>query len=282
MPTLTPQQVEDAARAMPDHTLATSFLEPQARARVVSLLLFAHEISRARSVVSEAGLGAIRLQWWRDTIEQIYAGQVVRAQPTATALASAIHEAGLPRALLDEMIEGYEMELTAMPFQAWAQLERYLDLTHGNLARLSLLAAGLPAITTSIDQAARQVGIAWGLAHLIATLPSWFERRSLWLPLDATEKLDHEALFSGQVNGATRVVLGLVVARLKRARDAANKSLKQAKLGNCFPVLAHACLARDKANRAIPKQGSVWATRPNAGLLQRQFRITGAVAFEQI
>lgn len=282
MPTLTPQQVEDAARAMPDHTLATSFLEPQARARVVLLLLFTHEISRARSVVSEAGLGAIRLQWWRDTIEQIYTGQVLRAQPTAVALAGVIQEAGLPRALFDEMIEGYEKELAAMPFQTWAQLERYLDLTHGNLARLSLLAAGLPAITTVIDLAARQVGVAWGLAHLIATTPSWLDRRGVWLPHDAIKDLDLEQLFAGQVDGATRVALGIVVARLQRARDDAMKSLKQAKLGNCFPVLAHACLARDKASRAIPKPGSAWVTRPNASLLQRQIRITGAVAFEQI
>jgi phytoene/squalene synthetase len=282
MPTLTPQQVEDAARAMPDHTLATSFLAPDARGRVVALILFAYEISRARSVVSEAGLGAIRLQWWRDTIDQIYNGQVVRAQPTAIALAGAVHEASLPRALFDAMIEGYELELQAMPFQTWQQLEHYLDQTHGNLARLSLLAAGLPAITTALDQAARQVGIAWGLAQLVATTPTWLQRRCLWLPHDAIQGLDPEQLFAGQVDGATQGAFAAVIDRIQQARDEASRSLKRAKLGNSFPVLAHACLARDKANRAMPKIGKLWATRANASLLQRQIRMTLAVALERI
>ena len=179
MPTLSPQQVEDAARFMPDRTLATSFLEPDARARVIALILFAYEIARARSVVSEAGLAAIRLQWWRDTIEQIYSGQIVRAQPTAIALAGAIQEANLPQNLFMAMVDGHERELEPFPFAMWQDLESYLDATQGNFIRLSLLASGLPAITTPIDEAARQAGIASGLAHLLRVMPQWSQRRSM-------------------------------------------------------------------------------------------------------
>jgi phytoene/squalene synthetase len=282
MPSLTPQQVEDAARAMPDHTLATSFLEPDARARVIALILFTHEIARARKVVSEPGLAAIRLQWWRDTIEQIYAGQTVRAQPTAIALAGAIQEAGLPRTLLDDMIDGYGCEVEAIPFQTCADLSHYLDATIGNLARLSLLAAGLPTITASINDAARHSGIAWGLAHLISTTPSWLEQRRIWLSQDICGTFDVEAMFAGQISEGLILALDSARTAVHRARNEANRSLRRAKLGAGFPAMAHACLSTTYTKRAMPRLGQAWQLGSDMTLLERQLRMTASVALGRI
>jgi phytoene/squalene synthetase len=278
MPTLTPQQVEDAARAMPDHTLATSFLEPEARARVIALILFTHEIARARKVVSEPGLAAIRLQWWRDTIDQVYTGQTVRAQPTATALAGAIREAGLPRTLIDDMIDAYACELEAAPFATWTDLQNYLDATAGNLARLCLLATGLPAITSSTDEAARQVGIAAGLAHLVATTPNWLEQRRSWLPQEASQTFDNEAMFAGQISAGLHGALNAAQTAITNARNRANQNLRHAKLGSSFAVLAPACLAQAIARSAMPRLGKSWQIGTGLTLFERQLRITASVA----
>lgn len=278
MPTLTPQQVEDAARAMPDHTLATSFLEPDARARVIVLVLFAHEVARARSVVSEAGLAAIRLQWWRDTLDQIYSGQTVRAQPIAIALAGAILEANLPRRLLDAMIDGYERELQATPFATWGDLEGYLDATFGNLNRLSLLASGVSSISTSVDEVARQAALAWGLSHLLRATPNWLERRCLWLPEAACTNLDREAMFAGQVSGELRKLLGGTQKRIVVACTKANHALKGAQFASHFPPIAHACLSGAYAKAALPAVGTNWSLSPSITLLSRQIRITLSIA----
>jgi phytoene/squalene synthetase len=278
MPTLTPQQIEDAARAMPDHTLATSFLEPDARMRVIGLVLFHHEIARARAVVSEAGLAAIRLQWWRDTIDQIYAGQIVRAQPTAIAIKQVIEEAHLPRTLFDAMIDGYESALDAHPFPTWSALKVYLDATLGNLNRLSLLVAGQTALTTVADHAACEVGIAWGLAHLMRATPSWLARRCSWLPEEACEGLDREALFAGQVTAQLRSILSASQGHIAKARNTANACLAQAKLNITFPALAHACLVTRQAKAAMPAIGNEWRVKPDASLLTRQISMTLSVA----
>lgn len=278
MPNLIPQQVEDAARAMPDHTLATSFMEPDARARVIGLILFAYEIGRARNVVSEAGLAAIRLQWWRDTLEQIYEGKQVRAQPTAIALEQCVHEAKLPRILLEGMIEGYESELEATPFSTWSDVERYLDATFGNLNRLCLLASGLPTISSGANEAARQAGFAWGLSHLVRTMPQWLARRCNWLPGDISTDLDQEAMFSGHVSPSLHRVLSLVQVRIGVAQKRTNESLKGGTLRTHFPALAHACLSASYGKAAVPPIGVVWRVAPDKSLFFRQLRLTLSVA----
>jgi phytoene/squalene synthetase len=278
MPTLTPDQVEEAARAMPDHTLATSFLEPSARARVIALILFAYEIARARAVASEPGLAAIRLQWWRDTLDQIYSGKIVRAQPIAIALRDTVQEANLPRNLLDAMIEGHERELEATPFTTWADVEAYLDATAGNLNRLSLLASGLPSLSRGGHDAARHTAVAWGLSYLLRATPYWASRRCLWLPTQYYEGLDLETVFAGGVSAPLRELLAQAKDRISTEHHLANEALKTAKLGPAFAVLASATLAWGYGKSAIPKVGPTWGAVPDITLLERQLRLTISIA----
>lgn len=283
MPSLTPDLIEDAARVDPDRTMATSFLGASERARVITLILFAHEIARARATVSEAGLAAIRLQWWRDVVEQIYTGAVVRAQPIAVALAATVKDADLPRAYLDAMIDGYERELDAAPFATWGELETYLDAIYGNFNRLAFLATGTKIINVPIDQTARATGIAWGLARLIAGTPQWSARRSTWLPRDQHEHFDLEALYAGSVSQkSTRPKLNELVkgtiARVKTACEAANRAIADAKLGTSFAVVAPACLAKRYAAANLPFLLLNGAHPRDVSLLERQLRVTLAVA----
>jgi 15-cis-phytoene synthase len=278
MPSLTPDLIEDAARVDPDRTLATSFLGATERGRVIALILFAHEIARARAAVSEPGLAAIRLQWWRDVVAQIYAGVVVRAQPIAVALAATVQEANLPRAYLDAMIDGHDRELEATPFANFDNLAAYLDATHGNLARLSALACGLGAISRPINDAALHSGIAWGLSRLIADTPQWCTRRSTWLPQDLRDGLDIEELYAGTVTPALIGVLQNMQSHGHAAQKATNKALVSAALGEAFPVLAHVTLAHRYARSHMPRVDQGWARPRETSLLERQLRLTFAVA----
>ena len=282
MPALTPDLAEEAARVDPDRTLATSFLTADARARVIALILFHNELARARSVVSEAGLCAIRLQWWRDTIEQIYTGKIVRAQPVAIALAATIEEVALPRALLDAMIDGYSFEIDPDPFQTWQDLERYLDMTHANLNRLSLLASGVTTLTTPLNTAAREAGIAWGLSYVLRETPKWFARRCIPLPLETLNGVDREGLYAGIVSQELRAIMGKMQARIKPARLACNLALGQAEMGQAFPIFASASLSSRYGKDAIPGIGQKWRLPPPPNLLTRQIRLTISIARQRI
>src|SRR5947208_3175404 len=48
------------------------------RAALWALFAFNHEIAKTREVVSEPTLGLIRLQWWRDALDQLYQGNILQ------------------------------------------------------------------------------------------------------------------------------------------------------------------------------------------------------------
>lgn len=54
--------------------LTTLFMPMEKRPPLWALYAFNVEISKTRQVVSQATLGLIRLQWWRDTITRLYDG----------------------------------------------------------------------------------------------------------------------------------------------------------------------------------------------------------------
>jgi len=95
-----------------DRWLASRFVaDPQARADLIALYAFDHELARAGRVTSTPLLAEIRLTWWREMLDEAYAGGPVRRHPTAQALALAIGRRNLPRAPLEALIDGRIAEL---------------------------------------------------------------------------------------------------------------------------------------------------------------------------
>jgi len=90
----------------PDRWLATRFIgEPQARADVIALYAFDHELSKIAQVTNEPMMAEIRLTWWSEVIAEIFEGRPVRRHPVTLALADVIVRHKLPRELIDAMIE---------------------------------------------------------------------------------------------------------------------------------------------------------------------------------
>ncbi len=103
-------------RVDPDRWLASRLIaEPEARADVVALYAFDHELARAPKVASNALLGEIRLAWWREVLDEAYGGLPVRHHPTAQALAQVIARRKLSRADLELMIDARYRELDPTP-----------------------------------------------------------------------------------------------------------------------------------------------------------------------
>ena len=58
----------------PDRFLAALYATPAQRESLLTLYAFNLEIAKVRESVSEPMLGEIRLQWWREALEEAYAG----------------------------------------------------------------------------------------------------------------------------------------------------------------------------------------------------------------
>ena len=106
-------------RVDPDRWLSSRFVADAAlRADVIAIYTYDHELARAPKVASSALLGEIRLTWWREMLDEAFEGRLVRAHPTAQALAGVIAKRGLTREPLEAMIDARYRELDATPMDA--------------------------------------------------------------------------------------------------------------------------------------------------------------------
>ena len=126
----------DAAvgRGDPDRWLASRFIgDAAARADVIALYALNLELARIADAVREPLMGEIRLTWWREAIEEIFAGRPVRRHPVVEALAGAIQRRGLTAAPFEAMIEARFADIDAEPFADLDAIEAYLDATAGGV-----------------------------------------------------------------------------------------------------------------------------------------------------
>jgi phytoene synthase len=146
-----------------DRWLTSRFIgDPAARADVIALYAYDHELARARRAASTPLLAEIRLTWWREVLDQIYGAAPVRRHPTAQALAAAVARRDLPRGPLEAMIDGQIEALGEAAMDVSAALA-WADAVQGAVARLAAM-----TLDPRIDaDSALAAGRAWGLALLL-------------------------------------------------------------------------------------------------------------------
>ncbi len=145
----------------PDRWLATRFIaDAERRADVMTLYAFDRELERARTAVSEPMLGEIRLAWWREAVDEAFAGQTPRAHPVVQALDLAIRRRAPDPARFETLIDARGRELDPEPFGDDAA-------THAEASEGSVMAiAGAMLDTDAAPEAFRCAGRAWGLGRL--------------------------------------------------------------------------------------------------------------------
>ncbi len=204
-----------------DRYLTTLFVPAADREAVLALFAFNLEIARVRESVSEPMLGQIRLQWWRDAINEIYAG-TERQHPVVQHLAIAIRGHGLTREKLDELVDTREFDLTDGPPATLPELEDYAAGSSGALLELVQEVLGQHGRASPIT-AARHIGIAWSLVGLIRAFPYHARTKRLFLPAGLLDSagIDRRQLFErATAPGLSQVVEQLVVAAEKHLTGA--------------------------------------------------------------
>ncbi len=166
-----------------DRFLSAMTAPPERREALFALYAFNQEVSKTAGVVSEPMLGQIRLQWWREAIEECYAG-TPRRHAVVTALAQAIGATRPTKTIFDALIEGREADLDFQPPQTMDDLERYAAATSGGLTELALemVTGDAPSLSSECRQAARRLGTAWAMVGLMRALPFHSRNRRGMLP----------------------------------------------------------------------------------------------------
>jgi phytoene synthase len=208
-----------------DRYLTLLFTPEAARGHLAALAAFNLELARTRDQVSESLLGLIRLQWWRDAIEEIRAGGAVRQHQVAQALAEASRQRSLDTALMIAMIEARESELeeSAPPTQVLFRARS--DATAGNLLLLSLQAMDFDVTDPDLSDAARQIGRAYAAAGIARSVLVDARRRRLRLPSEelVAADVDVDRLFDLKPQPQLAQCLRAVAEEATRALAAARR-----------------------------------------------------------
>lgn len=155
----------------PDRFLAAMAAPPAARLVLFPIYALNVEVARAPWVTAEPMIAEIRLQWWRDALDEIAEGKPPRRHEVVTPLADIIDAEGA--AILDRAVAARRWEIAREPFTRDDQLLGHLDDQAG-----SLMWAAARALGATDEAALRGIGVAGGLAGWLAAVPE-LEARGL-------------------------------------------------------------------------------------------------------
>ncbi len=163
--------------ADPDRYFSVLFAPAPLRPALFALYAFNHEVARVAESVREPMLGAIRLEWWRETVEGAANGNP-RNHDVAKGLTALFATGLVSLGAFETLIAARSFDSSAAHFADFAALENYLDATGGTLMRLAIALLGGDA------KPARDAALAYGLTGLLRSLGFHNGRHKLYLPLD--------------------------------------------------------------------------------------------------
>lgn len=155
------------ARGDPDRFRAAMAAPVAARRVLFPLYAFNIEVSRAPWVTGEPMIAQMRLQFWRDVIEEVSQGKPPRAHEVAVPLAEAIPARLIGR--LDALVAARQWDIYKEPFEDAAAFEGYIADTAGPLVAVPARALGAPE---AAEPVLADAGWAYGLAAYLRAIPA--------------------------------------------------------------------------------------------------------------
>lgn len=144
-------------RGDPDRFRAAMAAPAEARAVLFPLYAFNVEISRAPWASQEPMIAEMRLQWWRDALDEIATGKPARRHEVVTPLARLLSPE--QAVALDAAVAARSWDIYREPFEDEAALLAHIDKTAGLLMVTAAQCLG-PADTGTVTDYARAAGLA--------------------------------------------------------------------------------------------------------------------------
>ena len=188
---MTPEQyVQDkAAGSGSSFYYAFLFLPPPRRAAITAFYAFCREVDDVVDEVSDAGVAATKLAWWRTEVAQAYAG--TPRHPVMQALMPHAPLYDIHAEHLLAVIEGCEMDLQQSRYLDFAGLQRYCHLVAGVVGEV---ASGIFGRTDAGTIAyAHKLGQALQLTNIIRDVGDDARRGRIYLPVNELKQFDVKA-----------------------------------------------------------------------------------------
>ncbi len=188
---MTPEQyVQDkAAKSGSSFYYAFLFLPPPRRAAITAFYAFCREVDDVVDEVSDPGVAATKLAWWRKEVGAAFAGQP--SHPVTKALMPHVAAFDIRAEHLLAVIEGCQMDLEQSRYLDFPGLARYCHLVAGVVGEV---AAGIFGRTDPrTTDYAHRLGLAMQLTNIIRDVGDDARRGRIYLPVSELKQFDVKA-----------------------------------------------------------------------------------------
>jgi phytoene synthase len=188
---MTPEQyVQDkAAHSGSSFYYAFLFLPPPRRAAITAFYAFCREVDDVVDEVSDPGVAATKLAWWRKEVATAFAGQP--SHPVMKALMPHTAEYDIRADHLLAVIDGCQMDLDQSRYLDYAGLEHYCHLVAGIVGEVAASIFGRTEAATTAY--AHKLGLAMQLTNIIRDVGDDARRGRIYLPMSELKQFDVKA-----------------------------------------------------------------------------------------
>ena len=159
-------------------------LPRETRCAITAFYALCRELDDVVDKCHEAQVAAAKLAWWRSELERMTQG--TPQHPVTRALSDTQQGRKLPQALLQEIVDGMAMDLTASRYADFATLQLYCHRVAGVVGELAALIFGYRDPATRVY--AHDLGLAFQLTNIIRDVGEDARRGRIYLPQDELQQ----------------------------------------------------------------------------------------------
>jgi phytoene synthase len=180
---------EKAAQSGSSFYYAFMFLPAQRRAAITAFYAFCREVDDVVDEVTDPGVAASKLQWWRNEVASAFQGRP--SHPVMQALMPHAQPFGITAEHLLAVVQGCQIDLDQNRFLDFAGLAHYCHLVAGIVGEVAAKIFGHRAAATI--EYAHRLGLAMQLTNIIRDVGEDARRGRIYLPQDEMKRFDVKA-----------------------------------------------------------------------------------------
>jgi phytoene synthase len=180
---------EKAAASGSSFYYAFLFLPKPRRAAITAFYAFCREVDDVVDEVSDPGVAATKLAWWRSEVAQAFGG--APHHPVMQALMPHTAAYGIEERQLHAIIEGCQMDLEQTRYLDFQALQRYCHLVAGVVGEGAARIFGQTDARTT--DYAHKLGQALQLTNIIRDVGEDARRGRIYLPVNELQQFDVKA-----------------------------------------------------------------------------------------
>ena len=189
------------------------------RAAIVTVYAFCRTVDDVADVEVDPGVQRRQLRMWRDEVARCFNGQPV--DPVALRLAEVVRDYRIPRAHLEEILNGVEMDLTTHRYETFEDLRPYCYRVASVVGLICLRIFGCG--DGEAEDYAVNLGLALQLTNIMRDVRADGERGRIYLPRAEMARFGYseEALLASRYTPAFVSLMAFQAARAQEYFDRA-------------------------------------------------------------